>query len=435
MHAARMPRLLTAGLVAVTAAVVLSGVTQPVLAADAPGDKPAASPAPTITDPVPAGFRSWDEVMDVQRRLGAAADRITKLVEDSGAQGYAAITAAPEDREVHLYWKGAMPAPVQDLLAELRASVPVSVLSAPYSAQELQDEAQRIIEQPAGQGARVTAVAPKPDAGGLRVSVDSSADAGRQLPAVRDAAVPVDVEPGMVPRATSGRFDDTPPYWGGAVWKSSIEACSTGFAVRVAGAPKMLTAGHCAPNGDDAWVGGINGITHMGIVEHKISTADVELIDTSSSGSMYNGGINGVPGAGPEYVSKVAPNFTGSYKGQYVWTSGAYSGQRGNIKIANTNETIDIGTPGSPVWVYGTVRAEQQAKANAVGDGDSGGPVWEPSSTPGFVTAKGTMSAGSSDLYPAKCTGITTGRTCSWKMFYEPLTLSLYKLNATLAPA
>jgi len=427
-----MLRLLVSGLVSVTAAVVLSGVTQPVLAAD----KPAASPALTITDPVPAGFRSWDEVMDVQRRLGGAADRITKLVEDSDAQGYAAITAAPEDREVHLYWKGTVPAPVQDLLTELRPSVPVSVLGAPYSAQELQTEVQRIIERPAGQGARVTAVAPKPDASGLRVSVDSSAEAGRQLPAVRDAAVPVEVEPGMVPEATSGRFDDTPPYWGGAVWKSSTEACSTGFAVRVAGAPKMLTAGHCAPNGDDAWVGGVNGITHMGIVEHKISTADVELIDTSSSGSMYNGGINGVSGS--EYVSKVATTFTGSYKGQYVWTSGAYSGQRGNIKIANTNETINIGeTPGSPVWVYGQVRAEQQAKANAIGDGDSGGPVWEPSSTPGFVTAKGTMSAGSSDTDSAHCTGIPDSywRACSWKMFYEPLTLSLYKLNATLAPA
>ncbi|MEK8106646.1 hypothetical protein NKG94_18140 [Micromonospora sp. M12] len=44
------------------------------------------------------------------------------------------------------------------------------------------------------------------------------------------------------------RWDDSPPWWGGAAWRNTATGggCSTGFGVYQGGVSRVLSAAHCA---------------------------------------------------------------------------------------------------------------------------------------------------------------------------------------------
>ena len=105
-----------------------------------------------------------------------------------------------------------------------------------------------------------------------------------------------------------------------------------------------------------------------------------------------------------------------TFVGMWICTSGAYSGTNCSIQVTATNVTINVG-----YLIFGTVRAEQTAHTNAVGQGDSGGTVEvvNPANTTQVYAAGVNTAIDTTTAVP--CTGyVTTGRTCAWRMYYAP---------------
>ncbi|WP_433244398.1 hypothetical protein ACQPYK_41560 [Streptosporangium sp. CA-135522] len=396
----RFTRRLAIALGATLVATALGGV-QAAAAQDPGKDTP--TQAIEQTGPVPGGFASWKELLATQEQLVRAADRISAAAQEPGADGYAGIIAAPENHELRLYWKGNTPKAVNALLGELRNEVAVNVLPARHSARELARETARITRKATD---AITSVAPQPDGSGLVVTGPNSLSARSAL---GDVKVPVTVEVGVRP-ALATRWDDSPPWWGGGAWRNtSGGGCSTGFAVSHAGVTKMLSAGHCGAVGNTATdpTGQV-----IGNISEDDNGRDVLLINARSAGRVFN---NAIGNTASEFNNPVIGTF-GSYVGLWVCTSGAYSGTNCSIQVQQTGVSINVG-----YWIIDTVRAEQSAHTNAVGQGDSGGSVEViNSANTSQVYAAGVNTAiDTSTAVP--CTGyVTSGRTCAWRMYYTP---------------
>jgi hypothetical protein len=399
-----IPRRHAGRLLAVVAAALVAGVPGGAAAQAAPKPVPQASGADALPGAasVPGGYASWAQLMAVQRRLDSAADRIVA----ARASGYAGVITAPENREVQVYWKGTVPSSAQTILGDLRRTVPISVLPARYSERELLAESNRLARQPG-----VTAVAPNADGSGLSLSLRSRSFAEG---AMRASTIKVTSTTVATP-ALASRGNDSPPYWGGARWNG----CSTGFAIAIAGVTKMLSAGHCAANGNAAYDGGGD---YMGTVSGDNNAYDRLYVNTTSGGRIYDGGV------GTGEFSKPVVAATHSYVGDWLCTSGAYSGARCNIQVKAVNQTINVG-----YTIYQIVRAEQVDHTNAVGNGDSGGPVFSLSTDPNKVIAKGTNTAIDTSTAVA-CTGVPSGggRTCAWRFYYVDIVNSLSAYGASL---
>lgn len=347
---------------------------------------------------VPGAFASWDEFMRVQDRLDAKAERIA----DSGGDGFGGIEVSAERRALTVYWKGDAPAATTAAVEKARADGDtVTVLPARYSEKELMEEGARIVEEDG-----VSAVAPKVDGSGLLVSV---------LPGHLGLILsPIPVTTDEAQPALASRKDDSSPYTGGARWNG----CSSGFGFTINGAKKMLSAGHCADNGDTARDGG--GQT-MGKVAGDSNSRDRLHINTTSRGRVYNGSV--APDGTPvnEFTNAVV-GASRSFVGDVICSSGAYSGTRCGSQVVAVNQTINVG-----YLIYETVRAEKTDRTAAIGNGDSGGPSFTVASDNTKVIAKGTHTA--IDLSTARpCTGVPSvanGRQCAWRFFYVDVTKSL----------
>ncbi|MEO3811997.1 hypothetical protein ABGB17_23620 [Sphaerisporangium sp. B11E5] len=372
-------------------------------AASAPDPvKPRATGAVEHTGPVPGGYASWKDLLLAQQKMVKAADRITAAAGDGG--GYAGIVLAPESRELRLYWKGKAPRQIDGLVGQLRRDVAISVLPARYSVRELEREANRLI---GANSDLITSIEPLQDGSGLRAT---TAATGLARTAIAGAAVPVTLEHGVQPKVAS-RWDDSPPWWGGAVWGTPSAACTTGFAVTYQGVSKIWTSAHCANVGQTAAdpTGQV-----IGTVTHDNASRDSLLIGASAAGRVFNNPIGNVA---TEFSNPVVGT-NSSYVGLYVCTSGGFSGTNCNIQVKAVNVTIN------PGWlIYGTARAEQLSFTNAAGGGDSGGPVEIPdASNTNQVYAAGIVTATDYSTQ-VPCTGYRpTGRVCTWRIYYSPWT-------------
>ncbi|MFD1114363.1 hypothetical protein [Sphaerisporangium aureirubrum] len=378
-------------------------------AASAPDPvKPRTTGAIEHTGAVPGGFASWKDLLLFQQKLVKAADRVT-AISGQYANGYAGIIAAPENRELRVYWKGKAPRAVNDLVSQLRREVAVSVLPAQYSARELEREASRLIH---ANKDTLTSIAPLQDGSGLTAGTTVL---GAARTAITGASVPVTLEYGAKPELAT-RWDDSPPWWGGGAWRNASTGggCSTGFAVTYGGAQKILSAGHCGAVG--------NATTDptgqaIGSITQDNNSRDVLLIGTSAGGRVFNNptNANGNAIVSTEFSNPVIGT-SSSAVGLWVCTSGAYSGTNCNIRVTAVNVSINVG-----YIINGTVQAEQQAHTNAVGQGDSGGSVEvvNPSNT-SQVYAAGVNTAIDTSTSVA-CTGyVLTGRICAWRTYYSP---------------
>lgn len=352
----------------------------------------------------PAGFASWGDVMKVQTRLDEKAERIVATRDDS----FAGIAVAPERNALTVYWKGTPSADATAAMEKARSDGDtVDLQPAEYSEAELMAEGNKIAEQDG-----VTAVAPKVDGSGLLVSMLPGA-----LPLL---FTPVPITTDVSEPVAASRLDDSSPYWGGARWRLvGSGQCSSGFAISINGAKKMLSAGHCGDNGQTAADGGGQ---IMGTIAGDNNSRDRLYINTNSAGRIYNGGV----GSG-EFSNPVI-GASRSFVGDFVCSSGSYSGTRCNNRVVATNQTINIG-----YLVFETVRAEQQNREAAVGNGDSGGSVFSVPSDNTKVIAKGTNTA--IDLQTVRpCTGVPTGagRQCAWRFWYADAQLSLNAYGAKI---
>jgi hypothetical protein len=398
-------------LMAVLGAVTIA-LTMASLPASGAEDKQGPVGADPITDPVPGDFKSWDELFTMQNRLNAAAEKIESARDDSRDDGYGGVIAAPQNRRLQLFWRGPIPPKVEQAIAAANRDVPVVSAAARYSELELLGQTTPIVS-----ARGVSGVAPSPDGGGLIVSVVGSEEEGRRIPAVRDARVPITIEPFVAIEETFNRQDDIPPYWGGARYSTPGGGCSTGFGVKQAGMTRMLTAGHCGSNGQTANDGGGQV---MGLVMNKNpivnpnpvpgSVRDVMTINTFSAGRVY---VNGWASSSSVPVKAKAASLVGNL----VCTSGSFTGMHCPIQVTLINQAIPVS--GGAVF-YPMVKATHTSGKVAVGKGDSGGPVIDWWGHLQQATAKGTISAGSGSLGPCGLSSL-----CFKTVYYADITKTL----------
>jgi hypothetical protein len=347
-------------------------------------DKPGPDPSMPAGG-VPGGFRTWGDLIEQQERLQAAALRLQDGVGDEA--GFTGLEAAPEDGRVRLHWAGEPSDSVRRLVAEVERDAPVEIVAARHSLRELLAAQAPIAAEPG-----VGAVVPHVDGSGLTVQYRGSVDEALRLPSIRGASVPVTVEPDetVEPLGCTGRQDDCSPYWGGAVYKMGLGACSTGFSLKFTSlfnTPpwyRMLSAGHCGSDGTAVSDGGGDP---MGTLTGDADSVDLVLIKPN----------NGVSLAGRVYVgpwnaglvsNKAIAGATASVVGGWVCTTGAFTGEHCNVKITALNVSVNG---------VNTVQVKEQAGLTAAGKGDSGGPVVA-ATLNSKVNAKGTISFGNNQV-------------------------------------
>jgi hypothetical protein len=348
-------------------------------------------------EPVPKGFSSWSEVYELQARLNAAAERV--LAADEA--GNASIVAKPESRELRVYWKGAVPAAVRGISADL--DVPVTVLPAKYTHRELVKQARRLADDP-----QLAAVAPEPDGSGLTATVTERVPLSERTRLRARSTVPMKIEVGLPPQAVAGRQADTQNYWGGSRYNSPLGSCTNGLPIRFGNSFHMITAGHCGNDGNAANIPGQASPT--GTFFSRSACRDTALIDYRNAlqTRVYTGPFDSsssveVLGATPDFV------------GNLVVTSGASSGEHLNVRV----EAIDVftGVGGIACTPVGPLTRASGATSTTcvVAPGDSGGPVYAYVGT--NVVARGTITAG--NVGSATCPGTVPSGGST--VFYAPL--------------
>ena len=408
---------LTARVTAVLALVEL--VTAGTPAAAEKSGKPLLDPAPPPAGAVPAGFADWAEVMAVQHKLNKAADAITA----GDPAGYGGVIADPLTRELVVYWKGKPPAVVRETIARQRDAVPVRVLPSVYSQQELRAETDKLMRDKS-----ITSAGPKPDGSGLDVSVAGTAADARRTAAVRDISVAYTIREHVRPTPVYDRWNDIPPWWGGAFYTGvgTGFGCTTGFSVTIGGYKELLTAAHCGYEGYAAVTaaGGFIGVTH-GVNYGR----DSMLIfpPEASESVIYTGGLAIL--GNPESARAVI-GATGSFVGNFVCTSGAFSGERCNIRVTRPGIAINVGLQGIVYTINPVVEMEHVERAFAMGTGDSGGPVFAPLGSDSAY-AMGTMTAIDTQT-PAPCSGFGNNRQCAWRGYYVDVTGILAMYGGTI---
>ncbi|HEX8631112.1 MAG TPA: hypothetical protein VF755_23385 [Catenuloplanes sp.] len=391
-------------------ALVLTGTAGAAVAAPSPdgAGKSVVSRAWTELDrtPAPGGFSSWAELMQMQHQLNTAATRIQEVAKATARSGYANIVAAPENRELVVYWQGRVPAAVQRVIAAQSNSVPIRVVPARYSEAQLSAEVQRL-----GRDSAYAEVSPMIDGSGIRVKQAAGRSARAAAPRSSVSVFPDGVNTGGN-GVLFTRQNDFAPYWGGA----RTQGCTTGFAIWWAGASRILTAGHCGNNGQNVFDGGGD---LMGPIFNDNDVRDTQMINVAGLGRVWDG-----PWTETGFTKGVA-GATFSNVGNWLCTSGSRSGVRCNIRVSANNAS----------WFgrFPMVYADQQQFVSAAGQGDSGGPVFElPWPDDGRVIAKGTITGGVNGTF-VPCTGeVWPGRVCSWRFVYADVTQALAFYGATI---
>ncbi|SCG72499.1 hypothetical protein [Micromonospora humi] len=405
-----------AAVAAVGLTLLATGVSTAPATAAAPAGKAPTTGSFVAGTPAPAGFASWAELFTVQQRMNTAAARIERAARRGPDSGFAGVVADPTTRQLQVYWKGAAPA---GLLAAARSVVPTRVLPAAYSQRELAVAAARLR---AAAGDEVTTVGPRADGAGLLVGTQHGL-----LGATSLAGVPVTVQTGVA-AAPATRWDDSPPWWGGAAWRNATTGggCSTGFGVYQGGVSRVLSAAHC---------GNLNNVATdptgqtIGIVGTRNVGTDTLLLAGSGGGRVFNNTTDAAGAVTSEFSNQVIGALA-SQVGNFVCTSGAYSGTRCSIQVKARDLCINIRNFGT---VCGQVQAESTTRTNAVGQGDSGGPVEIVNgANTTQVYATGTNSAIDDTNTATTCTGyVPTGRVCAWRMYYEDIFSGLAGVGAS----
>jgi hypothetical protein len=326
--------------------------------ATALGTAPMASAAPEPT--------SWQRMLD-QLPLVHAADVIQAVA--SGESGFAGIVL--ENDHVALWWKGTVPAEVTAAVATAEAQAPVEIEHARYSNAELRAAAD-VIESRLDEKSPVHAVKIPADGSGLVLGTTSAA-ATKAFTSLVDVPVRTVVEEPLVPVS---RQNDAPPWKGGATIVLGNAACTSGFTVRNGANERfLLTAGHCGSPG--VRVTDPTG-EYIGTAGAKQADHDIMLIPTGNVvNQQYIGGgdsntVTPVQGWGDVYTNEI------------LCQSGVTSARETGGPVCN----IKV------LFFYADredlVEGEQMNGQPAARPGDSGGPMYGPSSI-GGVIAKGTV--------------------------------------------
>jgi hypothetical protein len=318
-----------------------------------------ATPEPTV----------WQQML-TQQPLIHAADVIQAEVLRGTDAGFAGLSL--EGDHVALWWQGAVPAKITDAVERAEATAPVEIEQARYSNAQLRAAA-AVIDARRGEKSPVHAIKIPADGSGLVLGTTSTA-ATRQLTSLVDVPVRTVVEE---PLAPVSRQNDSPPWKGGAtIVLGGTAACTSGFSVRTGdNARYLLTAGHCGNPG--ARVTDPTG-EFIGNVGAKQSDHDILLIPT---GNVVN---QQYLGNGDSNTTTPVQGWGDVYTNEILCQSGVTSARETGGPVCN----IKV------LFFYADredlVEGEQMNGQPAARPGDSGGPVYGPSSN-GGVIAKGTV--------------------------------------------
>ncbi|MFL6124513.1 hypothetical protein [Actinophytocola sp.] len=325
------------------------------------GTTPAAQAVPEPT--------TWQRML-AQQPLIHAADVIQAEVLRGADTGFAGIVL--EDDHVALWWKGAVPAGITAAIAKAETHAPVEIERARYSNAELRAAA-AVIDARRDEKSPVHAVKVPADGSGLVLGT-TSAEAARQFAGLVDVPVRTVVE---APLRPVSRQNDSPPWKGGAtIVLGGTAACTSGFSVRTGdNARYLLTAGHCGSPG--ARVTDPTG-EFIGNVGAKQTDHDILLIPT---GNVVN---QQYLGNGDSNTTTPVQGWGDVYTNEILCQSGVTSARETGGPVCD----IKV------LFFYADredlVEGEQQNGQPAARPGDSGGPVYGPSSA-GGVIAKGTV--------------------------------------------
>jgi hypothetical protein len=362
---------------------------------------------------VPGGYATWEELFEVQNRMNRAAESIQAAARNLTKSGFASAVAAPEARELVIYWSGPVPQAIEAVVRRERKLIPISVKPAPYAEHELLAEVERLGRSPA-----VLEAGPLLDGRGLFVRL-RPAFAGLQVSAL--SRIPVQYRESAGGHAPFSRKNDAQPWSAGGwnifrQWYPYGGGCTTGFAVWHGGVTKLLSAAHCGPDGSPFWDGNSDFI---GYAQAGNTSRDVQLINARGSGRTWDGGVI-------SSVSKAVKGASQSQNLNWLCTSGSRSGVRCNIQVKQTN--VSFG------GVYPLVKAERVDQTAAAGTRDSGGPVFELQMNPdnGNVIAKGIINSGDTGTQVA-CAGENfAGRICTWRFYYADVVQTLQHFGASI---
>ncbi|SBT41958.1 chymotrypsin family serine protease [Micromonospora auratinigra] len=383
-----MTSVFTRRLAAVAAAVLVLGglAAAPARAAT---DKPA-----WTSDRPEDGSNAAAELMAAQEPLVDLATRITAL--DPDGKGLGGIRLRVTEHALDLWWKGDVPGEVRDEVARAaEGGVTVELGESRYSQRELVDATEAVPARWKDFPGLVD-VSPAVDGSGLVVGVTGDAD-----PAGWDFGVPATVVRSEQVRQTS-RQNDFAPWWGGAALRMPSGNCSTGFAVirRTLwweSSRGILTAEHCAPGGGVRVTDPTGELVGVAEPAPARRLSDSLYVPTRSANRIYDGGV------GVGEFSKPVVGAVGNFPGQFVCTSGAFTGVHCNIVTTRINALFLLS--GGSFVSSGALGTQIDARA-AVGAGDSGGPVF--TLTGGFTQtrAAGLIVGG---LDPVSCGAFGSG--------------------------
>jgi streptogrisin D len=388
------------------------------------------------------------DLMRRQEKLERLIDRIRAAAPPTA--GLAGVAIDPLRDTLRLAWKGALPAAVAKEVEAARADgLTVAVRPAPYTEAQLAAEAARMSRAPlwAGPrtGQRVMQVSPRPDGTGITVGIGglpagtTVAEARRIVPALAGATVPLEIS-FVPPPAFTLRGWDMPAHWGGAYierWVNGSRAgnsCSDAFGVtgNNGAATYLLTAAHCGegewrsvrvqwPDGTQAQISYGNTIP-----AGRAPTLDAALIlaPLGAGNAVYYGeSINLDTGSFGSNTGITVGGTEGNPVGAFVCTSGAYSGTICNIQIVLTNVSFTYDPPSNGVgpvtnMVLATKVNDGSGILAAVGEGDSGGPVFSILSQ--RARARGVISGQRNGSgWTAPCHGwAPPGRDCSNSVWF-----------------
>ncbi|GIH02469.1 hypothetical protein Rhe02_05360 [Rhizocola hellebori] len=367
----------------------------------------------SIRDRVPGGFASWGDLFTYQGVMNQGLAEIVAAGQSAPFSGFGNAIAAPESRQLVIYWKGEVPSQVLAAVETVRQRVPVKLLPAKYTRQELAAAVLALSKHP-----EIVEAAPQSDASGVSVTRrKGAASTVAAQDTVRKLGVAVSFGPDRAASHLPFSRQDDKAKWsaGGRTAK-----CTTGFAVKQGGREKLLSAAHCALNDGEQVVkeiafGTANPTMYVGTLEQRSVARDVGLIHANggSKGGMWDG-----PYLSTQY--KIVSGATPSVEGNWLCTSGAVSGVLCGLRVT---QILASNGPYFPL-----VRADQVNGLTGGGEGDSGGPVFElPNPDNGTVIAKGIFQGGDRD-YAVACAGQVLPRECSSRIYYADVidTLDFY---------
>ncbi|MFF7242087.1 hypothetical protein [Streptomyces collinus] len=402
--------------------------------ASVPGDKGVRNTGSiNLSQKVPNGFSSWADVFEIQNHLDDAASRVRDSIKNPDLSGFTAIEVSPETKELQVFWKGEAPRDLTQLAA-LPAGYTLKITPSDFSSAELEAAVDDYVANAKKAGLSFSSVSPKNDYSGISVTApNSSALVAAHGVAIRNG-VPVSfsLQDNVTP--TANRLNDVSPYYAGAWYGVPGANCTTAFAVSVGGKSKLLTAGHCAENGDETTIHNesLNKYVHMGWFEKDLlpknppsPAYDLAMIDVpDSAGYAWLGqGDSGDTSVPIEDARDV--NI-----GDYICTNGAMSLQINcNAKVTKINATVNENGFGV---VSKTAFATELSGNELTRSGDSGSQI-ATLKTLGSQSAQGILAGGLNAVpcYP----GGPVDTHCMSTVVFTPVKTALSLYGATLKTA